>query len=107
MSEHKRADADHTPDHDPDVDQCRTCGLATTSDGRHHGDDLPTEETWLMFDDPDDEEASHAASVTGNDDGYVVSWWNEAVGLVTDVDFDTLEDAHAWLERAGYADYTA
>lgn len=67
-----------------------------------------TDETWLKFDADDDEDPSHTATVERNDDeGYVVSWWHEDVGLVTDVNFDTLEDAHAWLEDAGYADYTA
>lgn len=64
-------------------------------------------ETWLKFDSYDDEEPSHAAEVAGDDDkGYVVSWWNESVGLVTGVHYDTLERAHADLTQAGYADFT-
>lgn len=66
-----------------------------------------TEETWLLFDDEDDEEASHAANVNRTRDGFRVEWWNESVGQVTTVDFDTLEEAHAWLETAGYRDFTA
>lgn len=99
--------------------RCLLCGFDDDpSDCERHGaccdtchdDDAPadfTEETWLLFDAEDDEEASHAASVTKTDDGYRVGWWNEAVGLVTNVDFDKLEDAHYWLEDADYIDFTA
>lgn len=85
-------------------------------DGRHYVDpdhvtvgkpaDF-TEEIWLLFDAEDDEDASHEANVTQTDRGYRVGWSHVDVGLVTERTFDTLEDAHAWLERAGYADYTA
>ena len=42
--EHKQADADHAvvPEsgHSDEIsDNCKVCGLATTSDGKHHGFD--------------------------------------------------------------------
>lgn len=87
-------------------------------DGRHYVDpdhvtvgrpEPFTGETWLLFDAEDDEEASHEANVDRHVDGdrYVVGWSHTAVGLVTERAFDTLEDAHAWLEKAGYRDFTS
>lgn len=73
-------------------------------------DHAPVSEVWLKFDAEDDEDPSHTATVTGDADrGYQVDWWHEDVGLVVTVDtvFLNLEDAHDWLESAGYADYTA
>ena len=68
---------------------------------------MTVSETWLKFDAETDEEPSHAATVEKTTYGYRVGWWNESVGLVTDVDFSTLEDAHEFLERGGYSDFTA
>ena len=62
---------------------------------------------WLMFDEPDDEEASHAANIFDDGDGARIEWWNEAVGLVTTVYRDTVAEAEQFLESAGYENFTA
>jgi len=99
-----------------------TVGCSVCFAGLHHyvevdgvifcEQDAPTDETgetWLKFDSDDDEDASHEATVDRHVDGerYVVGWCHADVGQVTERTFDTLEAAHAFLEGAGYADFTA
>ena len=67
-------------------------------------------EIWLAFDEGEFEEPTHTAVIEEDGVygiGFRVSWWNESVGLVHDLHFYTLEDAHESLTRAGYANYTA
>lgn len=65
------------------------------------------EESWLAFDHPDDEEASHEATVTPTDTGWVVGWCHTAVGQVIEKWFPTLDAAHAFLECNGYQNFTS
>jgi hypothetical protein len=63
-------------------------------------------DVWLRI--PDGEDAAEAeANTYATPTGYRVDWDLTAVGLVTSVHFDTLREAHAWLEAAGFADFTA
>jgi hypothetical protein len=63
-------------------------------------------DVWLRI--PDGEEEAEAEANTYlTDDGYRVEWYLTAVGLVKSVDFDTLADAYDWLEREGFADFSA
>ena len=65
-------------------------------------------DVWLMFDSPEDEEASHEANTyyVPENDSYRVEWYHTAVGQVTTRGFSTYEAATAWLEGAGYQDFT-
>ena len=63
-------------------------------------------DVWLRI--PDGEEESEAeANTYKTDTGYRVEWYLTAVGLVTEVPFDTLDAAYAWLEREGFTNYTS
>lgn len=71
--------------------------------------DTPFQEAidvWFRI--PEGEEESEAEANTYlTDTGYRVEWYLTAVGLVTEVEFDTLADAYDWLEREGFANYTS
>ncbi len=76
----------------------------------------PDEQTaldvWLRFDSPDDEEATYEANTFKGVDAdgveiYRVDWYHTAVGQVTEVPFSTYEEATAWLEAAGYQDFSS
>ena len=47
------------------------------------------------------------ANTYATETGYRVEWYLSAVGLVKSVEFDTLTDAHDWLEREGFQDFTS
>lgn len=66
-------------------------------------------DVWLRFadDDPDHEQSELEANTWRNGDGYRVKWYHVDVGIVTRVDFDTLDEAHAWYEREGFEDYSS
>jgi hypothetical protein len=68
-------------------------------------------DVWLRFhsDDSDDAdaEAECEANTYATDDGFRVDWSHTAVGLVTSVNFDTLAEAHAWLEANDFQDFTS
>ena len=64
-------------------------------------------DVWLRFDGDDDDEAEQEANTYATDDGFRVDWSHTAVGQITSVHFGTLAEAHAWLTRNGYADFTA
>jgi hypothetical protein len=64
-------------------------------------------ETWLLFDHPGDEEASHEANIEPTTYGFRASWSHNAVGLVSSQMFDTREEALAYLAAGGYENYTA
>lgn len=70
------------------------------------GDPTGALDVWLRFESPEDEEASHEANTYLTETGYQIRWYNNAVGLVTCVDFDTLADAYDWYESNGYQDFT-
>lgn len=63
-------------------------------------------EVWLKFESPEDEEATYEANTYKTAYGYRVEWYHAAVGLVTCIDFDTLEEAHAWYKRENFQDFT-
>lgn len=67
------------------------------SDDDEHGD----------FDPLPDGTYPAEANTYATEYGYRVEWYLTAVGLVTSVDFDTLADAYAWLEREGFVDYSS
>ena len=65
-------------------------------------------DVWLRI--PEGEEESEAEANTYAEEdgiGYRVEWYLTAVGLVTEVPFTTLEDAHDFLRREGFEDYTS
>ena len=65
-------------------------------------------DVWLLFDEPEDEEASHEANIFYTEDGaFSAQWYNNAVGLVSARRFDTYADAAKWLEDGGYQDFSA
>lgn len=63
-------------------------------------------DVWLQFENPDDEEPRCEANTFKTDTGYEIQWYLDAVGLVTRVEFDTLEDVYDWYEREGFIDFT-
>jgi len=63
-------------------------------------------DVWLRIPDGEDE-AEAEANTFRTDGGYRVDWSLNAVGLIQSRTFGTLADAHAWLEREGFADYTS
>ncbi len=71
----------------------------------HEPGDDPLD-VWLMFDEPDDEEASHEANTFYDEGNYRVDWSHTAVGQVTSQTFGTYAEATAWLEAGGYQDFT-
>ena len=64
-------------------------------------------DVWLRFVDDADEESEAEANTYKIKGGYRVDWYLTSVGLVTSREFSTLADAHAWLEREGFTDYTS
>lgn len=69
-------------------------------------------DVWLRFDSPEDEEATYEANTykdvdAGGVEIYRVEWYHTAVGQVTTISFSTYEKARAWLEAAGYQDYSS
>lgn len=63
-------------------------------------------DVWLRI--PGGEEESEAeANTYKTETGYRVEWYLTAVGLVKGVEFNTLADAYGWLEREGFANFTA
>lgn len=75
----------------------------------HDSYDLSKEplDVWLQFESGADEEARAEANTFQVGSGYEVHWYLNAVGLVTRVAFDTLEEAHAWYEREGFQDFSS
>lgn len=67
---------------------------------------------WLRFYDPgfdengEDYGAEYEANTFMTDTGYVIHWYHNDVGLVTEVEFDTLADAYDWYEANGYECFT-
>lgn len=63
-------------------------------------------DVWLRI--PDGEEEAEAeANTYMTDTGFCVEWYLTAVGLVTCVEFNTLADAHDWLESSGFENFSA
>ena len=68
---------------------------------------FPEDNVWLLFDEPDDEEASHEANIVRAEGGrFSAEWSNTAVGLITKREFDTYDAAAKWLTDGGYQDFT-
>ncbi len=70
-------------------------------------DETPALDVWLLFDAPNDEEASHEANTFRDGDGFRVDWYHVSVGQVTSRQFATYEEATAWLTTGGYQNFTA
>jgi len=74
-------------------------------------------DVWLKFDEPDDEEATYEANVyvteiydrytSGDRLEFVVEWYHNAVGQVTQGLFATYGEARAFLEAEGFQDFTS
>lgn len=65
-------------------------------------------DVWLLFDEPDDEHASHEANIYLTDDKrFRVEWSNTSVGQIRSREFDTYAAASAWLEASGYRDFSS
>ena len=67
----------------------------------------PVGDVWLKFDRADDEEPIMEANTFKNESGYEIEWYHVDVGVVTVVAVQTLEAAHDWYQRNGFADFTA
>lgn len=63
--------------------------------------------TWFKFEDEADEEASHEANIFMSAFGAVVEWYHTAVGQVTSVRFDSVEEAEKFLQAGGYQDFSS
>lgn len=65
-------------------------------------------DVWLLFDNPEDEEASHEANIFYTADGsFDVEWYNNGVGLVTTINRPTYAEAAKVLEDSGYQDFSS
>ena len=70
-------------------------------------------DVWLKFyepatdDDGEDYLAEYEANTYKVNGEYVIEWYHNDVGLVTNVYFSTLSEAHAWYEDNGYQDFTS
>lgn len=65
-------------------------------------------EVWMRFEADEDEEPTHEANISLDDDGdYMVEIDFVATSNVTEHYFDTAEEARSFLENMGYDDYTA
>lgn len=68
-------------------------------------------DVWLKFDpdqmEDEDDLATYEANTYMSETGYRIEWYHNAVGLVTEIEFDTLADAYDWYERNGFENYTA
>ena len=63
-------------------------------------------DVWLRIPKGEDESEAEANTYM-TETGYRVEWYLTAVGLVKDVEFDTLTDAYDWLESEGFAGFTS
>jgi hypothetical protein len=69
-------------------------------------------DVWLRFESPDDEETTYEANTFKEVDAdgaetFRVDWYHVDVGQVTSVPFSSYEQAKAWLEAAGYQDFSS
>jgi hypothetical protein len=65
-------------------------------------------DVWLRFAAEDDDVAAAAPNTFATEDGrFRVEWYLTSVGLVKGVGFDTLAEAHAWLTREGFQDFSS
>lgn len=64
-------------------------------------------DVWFKFENAEDEEPSHEANTYETEDGFVIEHYHTGVGQVTQVEFDTLEAAHAWYEKEGFEDFSS
>lgn len=69
-------------------------------------DQIPLD-VWLRFEGEEDEAEAEANTYARND-GFVVDWYLNSVGLVKSSPwFETYEDAAAWLTGEGFADFSS
>ena len=80
------------------------------------GPDPEPLDAWLRVSDDEDHsdfdplpDGRYPAEANTYPDGdeFRVDWYLTAVGLVVSEYFPTLEDAHTWLEREGFQDFTS
>ena len=66
-------------------------------------------QTWLKFENVTDEDPTYTANVTDapHDNGTLVEWWHEDVGLTERVIFGDKDTAGKWLEFQGFQNFTA
>ena len=70
-------------------------------------------DVWLRFYDPAEDEngeeylAEYEANTFMTETGYVIEWYHNDIGMVTEVEFDTLSDAYDWYEDNGYQYFTS
>lgn len=85
-----------TPGYDGDHDLGKAYSVATAE----------ALDVWLRI--PKGEEASESEANTYRiEDGYRVEWYHTAVGQVSHRDFDTYDEARAWLQSEGFEDYSS
>jgi hypothetical protein len=64
-------------------------------------------DVWLAFESPDDEDASHEANIFHHGERFRIEWYNNAVGLVSYLYYDTYAEAAAKLTADGYQDFSS
>lgn len=64
-------------------------------------------DVWFKFDSDEDETPTYEANTFKRGDHFIIGWYHNDVGLVTEVRCDTLAEAHAWYERQGYIDMSS
>lgn len=62
-------------------------------------------DVWFKFTD-DDEEPTYEANTFRDGGAFVVEWYHNDVGQVSEKHFDTYEEAVAWLVSEGFQDFT-
>lgn len=73
----------------------------------------PVGDVWLKTDystpieDDEDYEVTHEANTYEFDGQFIVEWYLNAVGLVTQVWFKTLDEAYEWYAREGFEDFSS
>ena len=73
----------------------------------HPIDGLTPIDVWLRFDDPEAEEADYEANTFRTPTGFVIEWYHNAVGLVSQHHVTTYAEAEEWYAANGYDDFTA
>lgn len=70
-------------------------------------DDIEPLDVWLRIPEGEEESEAEANTFLTVSGRYMVEWYLTSVGLVKSRTFDTYEQATAWLEAEGFADFTS
>ena len=97
---HKNVDAGVTNNVD------RVAGVASPKKKKNLDPNKPLD-VWLKFDSDEDDEPTYEANTYPTESGFRIDWYHEGVAQVMSVDFDTIEDVHAWYEAQGYSDFSS